>query len=200
MSKSRTVVRGLLVAGISVGVLAGGCGVGGGGALNALAALEDLEVIIARAVNIIQGDDPRRVVLPDDFAGRGNTIIIADDVDIIVDVSDDLVYAELPDITLFGVENASGDDVYLTYRADGDLQGVFVYAGETLLLEYPCLGLIQLISEEDYDPFTGVFLDEFDLVGGDFVNPLDFECAEALIITIDPLVVIAEAERIRLID
>jgi hypothetical protein len=162
--------------------------------------LEDLELTIDQSVNIIQQDDPRDVVVyPADFDDRGDTIIIADDADVIVDVSEDLVLIELPDITLLGFENLTGFDVYITYAVDGEIQGVLVYSGETLLLEYPCLTLIELFTEEDFDPLTGTFLDEYDLSGNDFVNPFDFECGEALIITIDPFALTATAEQIDLV-
>lgn len=189
-----------LLAGVAVlllGIMAG-CPIDFGDMLDEL---EDLELTIDRSVNIIQEDDPRDVViLPADFYDRGDTIIIADDADVIVDVSQDLVLVELPDTTLVGFENLTGFDVYITYAADGEIQGVLVYDGETLLLEYPCLTLIELFSEEDFDPLSGVFLDEYDLSGIDFVNPFDFECGDAIIITIDPFSLTASAERIDLID
>lgn len=163
--------------------------------------LEELELTIDRSVNIIQQEDPREVVvLPGDFYDRGDTIIIADDADVIVDISEDLVLIELPDTTLVGFENLTGFDVYITYAVDGEIQGVLVYDGETLLLEYPCLTLIELFSEEDFDPLSGVFWDEYDLSGIDFINPFDFECGDAIIITIDPYSLTASAERIDLID
>ena len=189
-----------LLAGVAVlllGIMAG-CPIDFGDMLDEL---EDLELTIDRSVNIIQEDDPRDVViLPADFYDRGDTIIIADDADVIVDVSQDLVIVELPDITLVGFENLTGFDVYITYAVDDEIQGVLVYDGETLLLEYPCLTLIELFSEEDFDPLSGVFLDEYDLSGIDFVNPFDFECGDAIIITIDPFSLTASAERIDLID
>jgi hypothetical protein len=189
-----------LLAGVAVlllGIVAG-CPVDFGDVLDDL---EDLELTIDQSVNIIQEEDPREVVvLPADFDDRGDTIIIADDADVIVDVSEDLVIVELPDITLVGFENLTGFDVYITYAVDGELQGVLVYRNETLLLEYPCLTLIELIAEEDFDPLTGSFLDEYDLTGIDFVNPFDFECGDALIITIDPFALTASTERIDLID
>lgn len=189
-----------LLAGVAVlllGIMAG-CPIDFGDVLDEL---EDLELTIDRSVNIIQEDDPRDVViLPADFYDRGDTIIIADDADVIVDVSQDLVIVELPDITLVGFENLTGFDVYITYAVDDEIQGVLVYDSETLLLEYPCLTLIELFSEEDFDPLSGVFLDEYDLSGIDFVNPFDFECGDAIIITIDPFSLTASAERIDLID
>ena len=189
-----------LLAGVAVlllGIMAG-CPIDFGDMLDEL---EDLELTIDRSVNIIQEDDPRDVViLPADFYDRGDTIIIADDADVIVDVSQDLVIVELPDITLVGFENLTGFDVYITYAVDDEIQGVLVYDSETLLLEYPCLTLIELFSEEDFDPLSGIFLDEYDLSGIDFVNPFDFECGDAIIITIDPFSLTASAERIDLID
>jgi hypothetical protein len=197
MTTSSTSKQAFLVLTLLSGLVASGCGVLGGG--DVLEDLEDLELRIDRSVNIIQEDDPRRVAPPAGFVDRGDTVIIADDVDIIVDVSEDLVVEELPDITLVGLENLTGYDIYVTYAVDGDVQGALVYEGETLLLEYFCLEVIELILEEDFDPVTGLFVDEFDLGNAEFINPFDFECGEALIITFDPVEVIAVPERIDLV-
>ncbi len=74
-----------------------------------------------------------------------------------------------------------------------------MYDGETLLLEYPCLFLIELLEEQDFDPFTGEFVDIFDLSGAFFENPFDFECGDALILTIDEVSIVAQPERINLV-
>ena len=159
--------------------------------------LEDLEITINNAVTTIQVDDPLTTNLPSGFAGRGGAIILGNDV-FVDDISDDLVFADLPDITLLGFENLTGFDIYIEYLVDGELQGVLVRDGETLLLEYFCLGLIELLTEEDFIPLTGEFFDEFDLSGTFFENPFDFECGDALIITIDPFSVGATVELIDL--
>jgi len=196
MTRRKTISKWSLAIGLVACLAAAGCNFDFEEVLDEL---EELELTIDRSVNIIQDDDPRTVILPDAFYDRGDTIIIGDDVDVIVDVSTQLVIEELPDITLVGLENVTGFDIYLTFYVDGDLQGVLVFNGETLLLEYPCLSLIELIGEEDFDPFSGVFVDEFDLTGTDFFNPVDFDCGDAIIITIDPFAVSATAERIDLI-
>lgn len=162
--------------------------------------LEELELTIDNSVNVIQGDDPRDiVVLPSGFVDRGDTIIIADDADVIVDVTTDLTVEVLPDITLLGFENLTGYDIYITYAVDDEVQGALVYDGETLLLEYGCLTYIDLLTEEDFEPLTGLFVGEFDLSDVSF-GPRDFYCGEALIITIDPFGVTAAVEYIDLID
>lgn len=160
--------------------------------------LEDIEININNAVNTIQTDDPRQIALPQPVVDRGNTIIINQTVNVIVDVSNQLVVEELPDITLIGFENITGFDIYLQYLVDGELQGVFVFDGETLLLEYPCLADIQLLSEEDFDVFSGIFIQEFDLSSVLLLNPFDFECGQAVILTIDPFSVSASTEIIEL--
>lgn len=158
--------------------------------------LADLDQQLNNAVGQIQTRDPRAIILPQPIVDRGDTIIIQQDVEIIVSIQDQLVIEELPNISLLGLENLTGFDVYLTFAADGVIQEVFVFNGETLLLEYPCLGSIQLLAEEDYDGF-GAFVQSFDLEA-DYFNPEDFFCGEALILTLDPFAVSATIEIIDL--
>lgn len=161
--------------------------------------LEELEINIDNSVDVIQSRDPRdpNFAFPRDF---NQPIIIGANVDVIVDISSDLVVEVLPDITLLGFENLTGFDIYVTYFVDGVEQGILVFDGETLLLEYPCIELLELFTEEDFDPFDGVFVDEFDLTDAFFENPFDFVCGEALILTFDPFAVTATAERIDLVQ
>lgn len=177
-------------------VVCGGCPVD---IEDVLDELDDLELNLNRTVNVIQQEDPRDVVLPVGLEDRGNTIIINNNVTVVNNVQEDLVVEVLPTINLLGFENLTGSDIYLTYAVDGDVQGILVYDGETLLLEYDCFEFVEMISEEDFDPFTGLFLDEFDLVGVDFVSGFDFFCGEALIITVDPFTLTASAETIDLL-
>ena len=127
-----------------------------------------------------------------DAAGTGDgsgRLLAAVDIDVV----------ELPDRTVLGFENDTGWDIYITYYADDEFQGVYVYDGEALLLEYPCLSVIELISEDDVDPYTGVLVDSFDLTGVDFFNPDDFFCGDAFILNFDPYSVSARAEVIDLL-
>jgi len=144
--------------------------------------LDDIEIEIDQSVNEIQTVAPTNNDLPDVLIDQGDTIVIADDATIVTDVSDTLVVAELPDITLVGFENLTGLDAYYTYRVDGEFQGIFVFADETLLIEYPCLSDIEIATEDYFDPFTGEFVDGFD-VGEVFFNPDDFICGDAFIMT-----------------
>lgn len=146
--------------------------------------LDDIEVQINGQVNNLQAEDPRTVVLPPAVVQGGDTVIINNDVTIINDVRTDVVVEELPDSLLLGFENLTGYDIYIQYYADNDLQGIFVYDGETLLLDYPCLGSVEIVSEDDFDPFSGVLVDSYDL-SGFFSNPEDFECGDAFIMTFD---------------
>ena len=161
--------------------------------------LEVLEITIGDSIGTIQTEDPRTTLLPSSLIDQQETIIIHEDVIIIIDISEDLVIETLPDITLLGFENLTGWDIFLEYAVDGEFQSVFVYDGETLLLEYPCLFLIELLEEQDFDPFTGQFVDIFDLSGSFFENPFDFECGDALILTIDEVSIVAQPERISLV-
>jgi len=166
-----------------------------------LDSLEDLEITIVNTVNEVQVVDTTApgTTLPGGFNDTGDTIIIAENATVITDPSTQLVIEELPDITLLGIENITGFDIFIQYLVDGELQGVLVFDGETLLIEYPCLVDIELVSEDDFDPFTGDLVDSFDLTGIFFENPLDFECGDALIITVDPIEIQASVELIDLI-
>ena len=161
--------------------------------------LEVLEITIGDSVGTILTVDPRSTPLPSGLIDQQETIIIHEEVVIITDISEGLVIETLPDITLLGFQNLTGWDIYLEYAVDGEIQSVLVYDGETLLLEYPCLFLIELLEEQDFDPFTGEFVDIFDLSGSFFENPFDFECGDALIRTIDAVSVVAQPERINLV-
>jgi hypothetical protein len=144
--------------------------------------LDDIEIEIEQNVNEIQTVVPTNSDLPDVLINEGDTIIIADDAVFVTDVSDTLIIEELPDITLVGFENFTGLDAYYTYFVDGEFQGIFVFADETLLIEYPCLFDIEIATEEYFDPFTGEFVEGFD-VGAVFFNPDDFICGDAFIMT-----------------
>lgn len=145
--------------------------------------LDDIELRINSNINQLQTVDPRFVDLPPILDGSNNTIIINENVTIINNIREDIVIEELPDVTLLGFENLTGFDGYYQYFVDGDLQGIFVFNGETLLLEYPCLAEIELISEEYFDPFTGILEESFELDNAVFFRPVDFDCGDAFIIT-----------------
>lgn len=148
------------------------------------------------AVGVIQTRPPE---LPPTLIDRGDTIIIDNSVTIIVDPVTDIEIINLPNRTVLGFENDTGWDIYIEYFADDIFQSVYVYDGEALLLEYPCLTDIELITEEDIDPFTGEVVDWFDLSGTFFFNPDDFLCGDAFILTFDPFAIEARAEAVRLI-
>lgn len=159
---------------LSLGALVG-CGSGSGFA--------DL---LIDAVGFIQS---RPQLLPPVLVDRGDTIIINADVTVIVNPAVDIPPARLPDLTVLAFENDTDWDIYIKYFADGELQGIYVYQGEALLLGYPCLEVVELISEDDIDPFTGELVDSFDLTDYVFFNPEDFFCGDALIFNFDPFAV-----------
>lgn len=159
--------------------------------------IDDIEDLLEEAVALIQ---TRQQELPPVLINEGDTIIIDNSVTIIDDPSEDLIVEELPDLTVLGFENITDWDIYITYLADGELQAVYVYQGEALLLSYPCLDAVELLSEDDVDPVTGDLVDSFDLTGIDFFNPDDYFCGDAQILTIDPFSVNATAEVIDLDD
>jgi hypothetical protein len=155
----------------------------------------DIATLLTNAVGLIQ---TRPQELPPVLVQEGDTILIDASVTIIDNPAEDIVFAELPNLTVLGVENDTGWDIYIKYYADGQLQGIYVYQGEALLLEYPCLTEVALFSEDDIDPVTGALVDSFDLTGSDFFNPDDFFCGDALILTFDPFSVAARAEVVNL--
>lgn len=158
-----------------------GCGTG-----EAIAdILDELDLEIDNSVDVIQTEDPRFVTVPAGFEDTGDTIIIDNSVTIIEDVQTDIIVEELPDSLILGFENITGFDVFIQYFADNDLQGILVFDGETLLLDYPCLGSFELISEDDFDPFTGELVDSFDLSGGLFEEGFDYFCGDAVIVTFE---------------
>ena len=151
----------------------------------------DIFTRLTDAVGVIQ---TRPQTLPPVLVQEGDTILIDASVTIIDDPAQDIVVVELPDLTVLGFENDTGWDIYIQYFADGELQAVYVYDGEALLLEYPCLSVIELISEDDVDPGSGLLVDSFDLTGNDFFNPDDFICGDAFILNFDPFTINARAE------
>lgn len=151
----------------------------------------DIFTRLIDAVGVIQ---TRPQALPPVLVQQGDSILIDASVTIIVNPAQDLVVVELPNRTVLGFENDTGWDIYIKYFADGELQGVYVYDGEALLLEYPCLTVIELVSENDVDPYTGLLVDSFDLTGDDFFNPDDFMCGDAFILNFDPFSINARAE------
>lgn len=146
--------------------------------------LAEIAEDILDEIDEIQILDPRNVDLPEFLVNRGDTVIIREEVTIINVIQQDLVVEELPDVTLLGFENLTGLDVYLTYSVEDEFQGVLVFDGETLLLEYDCLADFELIGEDDIDPETGVLVDAFDFTDALFLNPQDFICGEAVIVTL----------------
>jgi hypothetical protein len=147
--------------------------------------LDDLEIDIEAIVGDIQGDG---IILPGDLIDNGGDIILIDDADVIVDISDELVYDELDDITLLIFDNYTPYDVYLEYEVVDDFTGdvyfqsEFILSGDALIIEYFCLDSVELLYEEDYDALG--FVQSFDLTGLVVFNPEDFFCGEAVVVEI----------------
>lgn len=147
----------------------------------------------------LQQQDPRNLVLPNELANRGDTVVINNQVTVINNFQEDVVVVEVPDSVWLVFDNLTGDDIYVEYLADNAPQSVFVLDGDTLILEYPCLATIDLLSEEHFDVFTGASVDFFNLD-----VPLDrgpnFECGEALLFSFEPDGVFVEPDVIDLLD
>jgi hypothetical protein len=155
--------------------------------------------VLARLTDAVGPIQTQPQTLPPVLVQEGDTILIDNSVTIIDNPAQDIVVVELPNQTVLGFENDTGWDIYIQYFADGELQGVYVYDGEALLLEYPCLNVIELSSEDDVDPDTGLLVDSFDLTGADFFNPGDFACGDAFILNFDPSSVNARTEVVDLL-
>lgn len=168
-------------------LLIAGCGISFNG--------DDIADLLADAISFLQ---TRPQQLPPVLVDQGDTILISASATIIINPSEEIVLEELPNLTVLGFENDTGWDIYIKYYADGELQGIYVYHGEALLIEYPCLDVVELFSEDDIDPETGALVDSFDLTGTDFFNPDDFYCGDALILNFDPFTVSAHADVIDL--
>ncbi|HEY3243820.1 MAG TPA: hypothetical protein VGM03_10755, partial [Phycisphaerae bacterium] len=160
--------------------LVAGCGSGGTIAAGGRTVLRAADRVI-RAVNRVQDEDPRTIALPADAVQRNDTVVIEQQTTVITDVHQQLVVEDLPDITLLGIENQTGCDIFVEFFVNGVRQSGFVLDGETVLLEYPCLDTIELDTEDDFDPFTGDFVASFDLTAAVFTNPEDFICGDAFI-------------------
>ncbi|MGE3181981.1 MAG: hypothetical protein AB7N71_10140 [Phycisphaerae bacterium] len=187
---------GVLMAASSMAFLMGGCPLDGD---NIEDIIEDIADALDNEIGIFQSRDPRIVTLPQPIVDRGDTVIINNNVTIIDNPRQDLVVDVLPDVVLIGFENLTGLDGFYTYFVDGIEQSIFVFDGETLLLEYPCVDTIELAFEEYYD-FDGFFVDEFVINDGFFENPFDFTCGEALIFTFDQDGVFSEVTPIDLVQ
>lgn len=173
---------GAVIGALALGGLMGGCPLDGD---NIEDIIEDIADALDNEIGIFQTQDPRFISLPQPIRDRGDTVIINNNVTVIDDPRQDLVVDVLPDIVLIGFENLTGLDAFYTYFVDGVEQSIFVLDGEALLLEYPCVDVIELAFEEYYDPIDGFFVDEFAINDGFFENPFDFTCGEALIFTFD---------------
>jgi hypothetical protein len=164
--------------------------------------LDDIEIEIDNSVDVIQDDDPRFVSLPPTLASRTDVIIIDNSVTIIDNVQDDIIIEELPNSLLIGFENLRGLDGYFRYFANDDIQGIFVFAGETLILEYDCLFDFELVSEEYFNPFDGVLEEAFEYDPGEFFfeEPFDYLCGDFFLFTFTADSVEFGTESVSLID
>ncbi len=121
-------------------------------------------------------------------AGTGQTVVIDNSVTIIDDPGSEIIIAELPDILLISFENFTGVDIFVQYAVDGEFQGIFLRNGETILLEYPCVFDIELLQEDDIDPFSGALIESIPL--STFVEEgFDYFCGDAVIFTFTPTTV-----------
>lgn len=156
--------------------------------------LDEIELVLNQQVGNIQVEDPRTLILPPELDDDGDTIIIDNSVTIISDVQDDIIIEELPNVTVLGFENLVGFDSYIRYAVDSEVQGIFVFDGESLLLQYPCIDEVELLSEEHFDTLTGELVEAFDFSGAFFLNPEDFQCGDAFIFTFEEDAIFAEVD------
>ncbi|MCB9851717.1 MAG: hypothetical protein H6819_01375 [Phycisphaerales bacterium] len=157
--------------------------------------LQNFDLSILSNVNQLQTVDPRNpgVNLP-----GGRNPMITDGVDQITDPGDQIDPDTFEDSFLMGIENTSAYDMYVEYLVDDVMQAVYVFEGETLLLEYECASSVEITLEEDYDPFDFTLVEMHDWTGTIFNSPDDFECGAAMIVTLDGVTVSAEPDVINL--
>ena len=154
--------------------------------------LANLAESIDALVGVIQSEDPRDIDL---FGGDDDLLDVElDGAEFIDDIEDDLDLDDLDEIVLLGIENLTGFDLFIGFNIDQEFQGVFVLNGETVLLEYDCFDAFELLFEDDFEPETGVFIEEFDLFDSRFEIGIDFECGDALIVTFDLDEIVAVTE------
>lgn len=160
-----------------------------------LGLLENFEININTSVNQLQTQDPRD---PNFNLPGQRQLMITDGVDLITDPSGQIDPDGFDDSMLVGFQNTSGWDMYVEFEVDAMPQSIYVFDGETVLLEYPCAQSLEVVLEEDYDPLTYDLLNEIDWTGTLFANPDDFDCGAALIVTLDGTSVNAEPDLIDL--
>ncbi len=166
---------------VLVAVQVGGCPLGGAVAL-VTQGLRQLEQTVAA----LQDIDPRDIALPAVLVTSDDTVVIEPDVVVISDIQTQLEPVDLSGDTVLGFVNDSGADLFIEFLADGVLQDVFVFDGDTLLLDYPCLTTIDLLSDIEIDPASEEVIATLDLTGVSFFNPDDFVCGEAVLLTFTP--------------
>lgn len=140
---------------------------------------------VSGAVSAVQVADPRQVALPPALTAQGGAVVIDASARFLSDVEQQLDVAQVPVDLVLGFENVSAFDGYYTYRIDGVSQSVFVFPGQTVLLEYPCPQEVQLLSEAYFDPTTGAQVSSFTPTDALFGNPDRFRCGDALILLLD---------------
>lgn len=141
--------------------------------------LEDLEDIIIN----LDRDDPLIVEDAGDVFVEDYYVI--EDGATFVSSPSVIVIEELPDITLLTFDNLTGLDLVIRYFVDDVFQEISILADETIYIEYPCLAVVQLDFEDDYDPLTGFYLGSFDL-GDIFVEEgFDYFCGDEIVFTFD---------------
>ncbi|RMF83825.1 MAG: hypothetical protein D6744_04010 [Planctomycetota bacterium] len=164
MRKNRAIVGGVAVAAASVLSLAG-CPTAG---------LEQLINTAADAVNRtidnLQETDIRSLLGPTGAHGAGLDVELIDEVEVITNPEVDLRDFNEKDGTLLAFENNTAFNMFVRYVVDGHPQSVFVFAGETSVLKYPCVRRVVLLAEWDFDPQTEEFVGGYDLRGGRLEN------------------------------
>lgn len=164
--------------------------------------LGDIEIEIEQNVNEIQTVIPVNDDFPDvliEDTGP-DVIIIDDDATIITNVQETIIIEELPNLNIVGFENLTFFDAYYEYFVNGVYQAVFVFSGETLLIEYPCLEDIEIVSEQYFEVDTGLLVDSFELDGAVFFRPDDFDCGDAFIVSFSEEDIVVDTLAIDLLD
>lgn len=168
-------------AAVCAATLLAGCG---GTTVTPGGSSEQLLARLSAAIGVVQIEDPRFIALPDAAIQRGDIVSIDPDA-IQITTVEQLVVNPLPDMTVLALKSISGFDIFIRYIADGEPQAVFVYDNETLVLQYPCIRTLEFVTQDEFEPVTGLFVDTFPVSTELLNNPVNFTCGDAIVLAMD---------------
>lgn len=101
----------------------------------------------------------------------------------------DVTYQEGIASVFVAFTNVTGNDIWVEYFIDNTEQSVYVYSGDSLVVEYDCNLfsplLIATVAEVDFDPVTGSFLAAFPFTQLNIARGT-FDCGDLVEFTFTP--------------